>query len=187
MQQGAQMQAESAREDWSGVLTAMAETRSREQFLSLYEHFAPRVKGFLVGMGCREAQAEELAQETMINVWRKARQFQPERASASTWIFRIARNLRIDQVRREGPGTDPRETSPDEPSPDHPDGTADHGRVREALSELPLLQAQAVYRSYYLGQSHSEIAAGLQIPLGSVKSNLRLAFRALRRSLGVSP
>ncbi len=187
MSVGKSVESEGAAEQWSECLASIAKDRSRERFLALYEHFAPRVKAHLRGLGADEAQAEDLAQETLLSVWRKAAHFDAQRAAASTWIFRIARNLRIDQLRRDAA----RPEEPGEPAAaEAPDATgdsaADQGRVRAALSELPLMQAQSVYRSYYLGQSHSEIATALQIPLGSVKSNLRLAFQALRRNLGVN-
>ena len=177
--------ADEGADSWSLCLVAVAADASREAFLSLYEHFGPRLKAYLMGMGTDEGQAEELVQETMLAVWRKSGQFQPDKATASTWIYRIARNLRVDRLRRDG-----RElTGQDVAEPAVRDASellADSGPLREAIRQLPTLQAQTLYKSYFLGQTHSEIAAELEIPLGSVKSNLRLAFRALRRTLGVS-
>ena len=169
---------------WSQCLAAVAELGSRAHFIRIYEHFGPRLKAHLIIQGCEDSTAEELVQETMLAVWRKAGQFRPERGAASTWIYRIARNLRVDRLRRDA-GRSEQAAEP-EPVLEPADVRLDSEPLREAIRDLPMLQAQTVYKSYFLGQSHSEIAADLDLPLGTVKSNLRLAFRALRRSLGVT-
>lgn len=150
--------------------------------------FAPRVKGFLLRSGLPAAAAEDLAQDTLLTVWRKADQFDRSRAAASTWVFTIARNLRIDSLRREQRialiGVDPSEC-PDEPQ--RPDAATlaneRDRRVREAMDELPEEQIQVVELSFFEGKAHGEIAHKLSLPLGTVKSRLRLAMKRLHECL----
>lgn len=184
---------QSASKNWNQALTEVGLHRDREQFAGLYQYFAPRVKTYLLRFGLSDAQAEELAQEALLQVWRKAEQYQSAKAAASTWIFCIARNLFIDQQRS---GRGKLEQSTDsyhehETLLNHLEPTSEEDsswqsskkHIEDALKELPIMQAQLVYKSYYQGKSHSEIAADLQIPIGSVKSGLRLAFKKLRLSL----
>jgi RNA polymerase sigma-70 factor (ECF subfamily) len=139
----------------------------------------------MLRLGASNASAEELAQETLLAVWRKAALFDPARAGASTWIFTIARNLRIDAIRRERP------VPADDPSDAAPEAGADAGvmaaereqRVREAMKALPPEQAQIVELSFFSEEPHSAIAERLGLPLGTVKSRLRLAMGRLRALL----
>lgn len=176
-------------EDPSAWIGDIAARRSRESFALLFAHFAPRVKSHLLKFGVRPDQAEELAQETLLVVWRKAAYFDPNRASAATWIFTIARNLCIDALRRERhpealehePALQPEQETP-----------ADAvvvalerlGRVREALGGLSPDQVEVVRLSFFEDKPHSEISEDLGLPLGTVKSRLRLAVARLRSTLG---
>jgi RNA polymerase sigma-70 factor, ECF subfamily len=172
-------------DDPSAWIADIAATRSREAFVLLFSHFAPRVKSYLLRMGAGPDLAEELAQETLLVVWRKAAVFDPNRASASTWIFTIARNLRIDAVRRERHPQalehEP-ELMPDEDAP--PDAMVVAlqrlHRVREALGGLSSDQVEVVRLSFFEEKPHSEISDDLGLPLGTVKSRLRLAMTRLR-------
>jgi len=160
----------------------------REAFAALFRHFAPRVKTMLMRGGASGQAAEELAQEAMLMVWRKAAQFDPEKAGASTWIFTIARNLRIDALRRERhPDTllpDPTEEVEEPARADEVLATAERdGRVRAAMKTLSPEQAAVVRAAYFLDQPHAEIEKQLGIPLGTVKSRLRLAMSKLRAAL----
>ena len=171
------------------LLAALANNRDRAAFRQLFEHYAPRVKGYLKRQGCDDGTAEDLAQEAMLRVWHKAHQFDPARASPATWIFTIARNLRIDAIRREmRPEPDRSEamaTMTPEPQPDALAEAAEGRRdVRAALADLPPEQADIVRMSFFEDRSHSEIATALDLPLGTVKSRLRLAFARIRRALG---
>ena len=166
-------------------IQAVAERSDRDAFAALFRHFAPRVKTLLLRGGANAASAEELAQETLLAVWRKAAQFDPTRASAATWIFTIARNLRIDALRRE--------RHPDTLLPDSPEEppTADvllaagerDDRVKNAMASLSPEQADVIRAAFFLDQPHAEIERHLGIPLGTVKSRLRLAISKLRSSL----
>jgi RNA polymerase sigma-70 factor (ECF subfamily) len=173
----------------TGYLVALSRSRDRLAFAALFRHFAPRVKTYLIRLGTPAAAAEDLAQETMLSVWRKADQFDPAKAEAATWIFAIARNLRIDAVRRERRPEAPVEVldcvADDAPPADEVVAAGQReARVRAALASLPPEQAQVVALSYFDDRPHGEIAAALGIPLGTVKSRLRLAMGRVRAFLG---
>ncbi len=173
-------------------LIAIAATRDKAAFEVLFAYFAPRIKAYLLKLGAGASLADDLAQEAMISVWRKAALFDPAKASASTWIFTIARNLRIDAIRRERRAeydpSDPLLVPDDEPQADaHMMRTDDDSRIRSALQSLPLDQMKVVEMSFFADKPHSEIARELGIPLGTVKSRLRLAMTRIRATLvGVS-
>lgn len=180
------------REELNDLLEAVAARADRQAFAALFKHFAPRVKTYLMRGGSPEAAAEELTQECMISVWRKAALFDARQAAASTWIFTIARNLRIDQLRRKSPTVtwvDEPDAAPlDAPDPSPApeelmDGLRLCHRMNEALARLPHEQAQVLRLSFYEDQPHVAIARELGIPLGTVKSRVRLAIGHLRRLL----
>lgn len=171
------------------LMTAVAEKRDRSAFVQLFEHFAPRIKAYMRSTGTDNAQAEELTQEAMITLWRRAASYDPAKASLSTWLFTIARNKRIDAVRRTKRfDLFAAEALLDEtlaPSSEQMASAAETSRIiRDALAELPEEQARIVHMSYFEGQSHSMIADQLGLPLGTVKSRVRLALLKLKQSLG---
>ncbi|WP_246664499.1 sigma-70 family RNA polymerase sigma factor [Tardiphaga sp. P9-11] len=171
------------------LLDAVARAQDRKAFAQLFAYFAPRVKGFLIRTGLAESVAEEVTQEVMIAVWRKASYFDPSRAGASTWVFTIARNQRIDRLRRTRSRTaDHLLDLSDEP--DTPPSGEDimimaerEEEVRKALATLSNEQATIVKLSFFSEAPHSEIARELGIPLGTVKSRVRLALNRLRTLL----
>jgi RNA polymerase sigma factor (sigma-70 family) len=173
--------------EMNALLGRVAVNRDRAAFALLFSHFAPRIKAYLLRLGAPAAVAEDLAQEALLNLWRKAHLFDPAKASAATWLFTIARNLRIDAIRREKrPELDPEDFMP-ETGPAADEGLAladDEARLRLALKELPADQIQVVELSFFADKPHSQIAAELGIPLGTVKSRLRLAMARLKRVLG---
>lgn len=175
--------------DWAGLIVAIAMRGDRAAFASLFRHFAPRVKAYMKRSGAADAAAEELAQETLLTVWRKAALFDPAGVSPSGWIFTIARNLRIDMARRDArhstSGPAGAEFLPDssEPADSLLGARQAEARVRKALGALSHEQRRVVELSYYEEKAHSEIAAILDVPLGTVKSRLRLAVGRLRRLL----
>lgn len=159
--------------------------RDREAFGRLLSYFAPRIKTLMRRSGMDDAAAEELAQEALLAVWRKAHMFDPTTTGAAAWIFTIARNLRIDALRRErGQETSDIDTEfllDGAASADEVVAAGEReGRVRQALAALPPEQVRVVELSFYQEQAHGEIAAALGIPLGTVKSRLRLAMIKLR-------
>jgi RNA polymerase sigma-70 factor, ECF subfamily len=169
--------------DWSACIVAIAASRDRVQFALLFAHFAPRLKGYFMRLGVSPDIAEDLAQDALLSVWRKAEMFDPSRASASTWIFTIARNLRVDLQRR---ARDPRRLtdgtdSIPEPMPSDIVLSAEReDRVRAALANLSSDQVDVIRLSFFEERPQSEIAKVLDIPLGTVKSRVRLAMSRLR-------
>jgi len=177
-----------AKDPWSERIERIAQNEDRDAFVELFNHFAPRVKAFIRRKGVTEAQAEDIAQEALLTVWRKAALFDASASGAATWIFTIARNLRIDAVRRETRGgaihVDEVEAEyqlDDAPLADAQIASAQsEARVREALSTLPSEQMRVIEMSFFEERPHSEIAEALRIPLGTVKSRIRLAMKRLR-------
>jgi RNA polymerase sigma-70 factor (ECF subfamily) len=175
--------------DLARLIEAVAGARDREAFTVLFDYFAPRIKALLMRSNTPAAAAEELAQEAMLTVWRKAAQFDRAKAGAAAWIFTIARNLRIDVARREQRAKVlDLEAGDDLPPPAQPDDEYDAGereqRVRAALVHLSDDQLRVVRLSFFEGKAHGDIAAELELPLGTVKSRIRLAMSRLRELLG---
>jgi len=173
---------------WEELLIAIAKHQDREAFTRLFRHFAPRVKAYAMRGGAEPQAAEEIAQETLVTAWRKAGLYDPSKAAASTWLFTIARNLRIDRIRRERrPEPDPNDPTFTPASEAAPDtvlrASQSASAVRQALEKLPDAQRQVVMLSFYEEEPHSVIADRLQLPLGTVKSRIRLALKRLSKAL----
>lgn len=172
----------------SDLLVKVGQTRDVEQFEVLFRHFAPRVRAYMARTGS-QTSAEELMQETMISVWNKSAMYDPSKGAASTWIFSIARNLRIDAYRREKhPEFDPEDPAfqpAPEPAADRQLESEQSARlIRDALTTLPPDQAEVLRLAFFEDNSQSAIASALHLPLGTVKSRMRLAFAKLRTVLG---
>ena len=180
---------ESTPQDLSTALVAVGQGQDRQSFHCLFEHFAPRLKSFMLKRGVESSGAEEVVQETMVNVWRKAHLFKPDRASASTWIFTIARNVQIDLYRK----AKRPELDPDDPAL-VPEATPlayetiekdqEAGQLNDVIACLPLEQREVLQMAFFQELSHPQIAENLGIPLGTVKSRIRLAFKRIRSELG---
>ena len=178
---------ESAR--MTALLSGLAQSRDQAVFAELFRFYAPRLKSYLRRLGSDELVAEEIVQETLAAVWNKAALFDPAKANASTWIFTIARNLRIDMIRRERrPIMDDMELAEIPDQEELPDQalslTQRAAAIRTAMQSLPADQALIVRLSFFEEQPHSAIAETLGLPLGTVKSRLRLAFNRFRKALG---
>jgi len=171
--------------DWSLVLQSVGQGQDRIAFAELFGHFGPRVKSLMLKYGAPNELAEEIVQESFAIVWRKASQFDADKAAASTWIFTIARNKRIDILRRQNrpePDMNDPAMTPD-PFPNSEELMSGKQRalaVQRALAKLPEAQREVLHRSYFSEETHSEIAESLKTPLGTVKSRLRLALAKLR-------
>ena len=181
---------------WDELLVRVGRDRDKSAFAELFDYFAPRVKSFLLRFGTDMSLAEEIAQEAMIMVWRRAETYDPRQSAASTWIFTIARNKRIDRLRREN-----------RPLPDMTDPAVmpenietgeiqvarmqQEKKIRHALKNLPEEQAKMIFSAYYEEKSHREIAEESGVALGTVKSRIRLALNRLRAHLnedeGITP
>lgn len=172
--------------DWTDALIRVRTDRDRTAFAALFRHFAPRVKAFLMKSGASEALAEECTQDVMTTVWHKAHLFDPERASVATWVFTIARNRRIDALRKSRRPEPEDLTWGPEHEPDQAEALAlqqESERLGRALSRLPEKQRDLIERAFYGDRSHSEIAAETGLPLGTIKSRIRLALDRLRHEL----
>jgi RNA polymerase sigma-70 factor, ECF subfamily len=177
---------------WAALIEAVALRQDRNAFAALFAYFAPRIKTFMLRSGASAQSADELAQEALLAVWSKATLFDPTSAGAAAWIFTIARNLRIDELRRQK-RTPTHDTSEVDlefqvdtgPQPDAGLAAAQlESRVRGALAGLPEEQLQVIELSFFEEKAHAEIAQALHLPLGTVKSRLRLAMNRLRSLLG---
>jgi len=170
------------------LICAIARDRSEEAFAELFDGYAGRLKHFFVRGGIETDRAEELAQDVLLTVWRRADSFDDTRSSALTWLYTLARNRRIDEFRLRGHAT-PR---PEDLAWDSTDSSPGNGllenvherdALREALRALPEEQRAVLERSFFDGRSLSEIASDCGLPLGTVKSRARLALQRLRRAL----
>jgi RNA polymerase sigma factor (sigma-70 family) len=176
-----------AKVEWADLIGRIAAHGDRDAFRLLFEHFAPRVKGLMLKAGASGEEAEEIAQDTLLAVWRKAAQFDPASAGAPACIFTIARNLRIDAVRRSartGVAVPDAEleyfADPADSQETQLFKQDDTVRVAAALSLLSSEQSAAIRMSFVEDRPHSEIAKALRIPLGTVKSRIRLATNRLK-------
>ncbi len=176
------------RDRFADLMEAVAIHKDKAAYGELFAYYGPRVKAYLMRLGADNALAEELAQDVMVTVWRKADLFDRTQASVSTWLFRVARNKRIDAIRRTTkPELDPNDplllpSAP--PAADQVISGAERDQlVRAAIVDLPEEQRQLLHQAFYDGLSHREIAEQTGTPLGTVKSRLRLAFLKLRSKL----
>jgi RNA polymerase sigma-70 factor, ECF subfamily len=171
------------------LLRKVADCRDGDSFSQLFECFTPPLKRYFIRRGCSFATAEELSQDTLLTVWRKASLYRCERGTVSAWIFVMARNLRIDQLRRECPWFEVDPQSADAIPSD--DLGADEQIIQQqqiallagAIGQLTFNQRQVVTLSSDQGLSHSQISQHLSLPLGTVKSRTRLGHAKLRAAL----
>ncbi len=170
------------------LMRKLAQDGDKRAFAALFAHFGPRVKAYLMRSGSPADSAEELAQEAMATVWRRAESFDPSQASVATWIFTIARNKRIDAYRRTNrPELDPEDPALVPQAEIAPDRFVEEGEVSEAIraavTTLPPEQADMLRMAFFQDKAHSEIAEETGLPLGTVKSRLRLAIARMRKQL----
>ncbi len=171
------------------LIQRIARDRDQQAFQELFRLYGPRIKALMMRQGADSAAAEDIAQETLFTVWRKAHLFTAQKGSLATWLFTIARNLRIDRIRRQAPYQDlPEELNEIADDDDLPDEALNRNqqseRIRSILEALPPEQHEVVHLSYIDGLSHSEIAGALGVPMGTVKSRMRLAYEKIRDSIG---
>jgi RNA polymerase sigma factor (sigma-70 family) len=175
--------------EWAALVHAVAERRDRDAFARLFDHFVPRIEAYLSRLGADPASAEEISQDVMLTLWRKAGLFDPAKSSVTTWLYRIARNRRIDAARRDRLDyVDPMgmelEEASDAAAPDSAMDMQQREEVlRAAIRDLPEEQLSLVRLAFFDSLSHSTIAEQTGLPLGTVKSRIRLAFARLRRAL----
>ncbi|MEL7151339.1 MAG: sigma-70 family RNA polymerase sigma factor [Pseudomonadota bacterium] len=174
-------------EEFVAFVQRVRDDKDREAFAKLFRHFAPRVKAFLMKSGANEGLAEECTQEVMATLWTKAHMFDPSRASVSTWVFTIARNRKIDALRRmKRPEPEDLPWGP-EAEPDQADVMTlrqESEKLAKAMAELPEKQRDLIQRAYFGDLSHAQIAEETGLPLGTIKSRIRLALERLRHAMG---
>ncbi|MBV6416320.1 MAG: ECF RNA polymerase sigma factor RpoE [Steroidobacteraceae bacterium] len=171
---------------WAREMDAVATRRDRTSFMRIYDHFQPRVQRYLENVGAPEMVAEELAQEALLRLWQRAGSYDNARSSLGTWLFRIARNLQIDRVRREPHWVNVQDAleqldefeNPGEASAT--EAVAAHCDLAGRVEKLPAIQARLIRMSYFEGKTHREISDEIDMPLGTVKSNLRRALLRLQ-------
>lgn len=176
----------SKRLEWVSHLEAIRDRQDQAAFAELFRHFAPRVKAFLMKSGSTAEFAEECTQDVMATLWRKAHMFDGSKASVSTWIFTIARNRKIDLIRKDRRPEPEEITWGPESEPNAADVMSqqeDSDKLSVALAKLPEKQRKLIERAYFGDLSHSEIAAETGLPLGTIKSRIRLALDRLRHSM----
>lgn len=167
-------------------LLAVRDQRDRAAYARLFTHFAPRLKAMLLKAGLRDGRAEDVVQDVMLSVWQKAGQFDPQRAEASAWIYRIARNRHIDVIRKSRSFDADPVLLGEESEPDAGGILAmaqEHARLREAVTIMTPDQRAMLECAYFDDMSHSEISAATGLPLGTIKSRIRLGLARLRRDL----
>jgi RNA polymerase sigma factor (sigma-70 family) len=179
-------------DEMTGLAGRVAHERDRQAFEELFDFFAPRINAYLRRLGLDPAGAEEICQDVMVTLWHKAALFDPAKSSLSTWLFRIARNRRIDLARRDKGDSldqdDPVLQPEPEPLPDAGiDSMVREGKVRAAMSQLPPEQYEVIRFAFFLGYPHSRIAEETGLPMGTVKSRIRLAFARLKTILEQDP
>lgn len=170
---------------YNALLVSVGTQRDKNAFAELFDYFAPRIKSFLMRGGASADIADELAQETMITLWQKAAGYDPAKANASTWIFTIARNKRVDTLRKKiRPETEDSEAefiADDAPLASEALSSQEEAHVMEqAIGTLPREQADLLYKSFFEDKTHADIADETGLPLGTVKSRIRLALDKLR-------
>lgn len=177
-----------ATSDFNSLLEKVGKSQDRKAFSELFAYFAPRLKSFLISGGLSDEKAEETMQETFVTIWRKSASYDSQKAAASTWIFTVARNKKIDLIRKEKRRViDPNDYLAIQPEQkkqiDRVQDIDNAAIIKEVIKDLPKKQSELVLKSYYESKTHQEIADELGLPLGTVKSRLRLAMEKLRRGL----
>ncbi len=162
------------------------DNRDRDAFAAIFDHFAPRLKGFVMRSGTSAAQAEEIVQDVMLTVWRKSDQFDPARAQVSAWIYQITRNRQIDVLRKENRPIPDELTIDPEAAPDASQVIAveqEAGKLKQAIARLKPDQRRIIEQAYLGELTHQEISTRTGLPLGTIKSRIRLGLEKLRHDL----
>jgi len=174
---------------WAADMAGVATSRDRECFMRIYDHFMPRLCRYLSGLGAPDGVAEDLAQEVLLKLWNRAELYDPARSSLGTWLYRVARNLHIDRVRREHIWVHAHEVVAQAAEEEDGGGSlaerhTEHVRLKQRLDELSATQARLIRMSYFEAKTLAEIANELHMPLGTVKSHIRRAFLQLQSLMG---
>lgn len=168
----------------------VASTRCKRAFSALFALYAPKVKRYMLNMGASDGSADELTQETFMAVWLKAFSYDPQKAAVSTWIYRVARNKYIDVYRKNrriqlNSILYAAECEQGENGFTILERSMEFSQVSEALKALPESQHRVLHKMYMEGRTQEEVAAELGVPVGTVKSRARLAYKKLRSQITV--
>ena len=176
-----------------GELLALAGRGDQAAFEAVYDQVAALVYGLIRRVLRDSAQAEEVAQETLLEVWRTAERFDPARGPALTWVMTIAHRRAVDRVRSEAAAAQREARAASAAVPVHADEVAEAvessleaERVSRCLDGLTDLQRESITLAYYSGYSYPQVAAALGVALGTVKTRIRDGLKRLRDCLGVS-
>ncbi len=165
--------------------------KDRYSLEQLYNLYAPRLQAYSIAKGCQPNEAEDIVQEVMLAVWQKSHLFDIEKASVSTWLFTLVRNKRIDFYRKEKSSNtisydllqqETHEMSGTELENEN-QSDLDSKNLRILINTIPSEQRQVLYKMYFEGKSHIEISKDMSLPLGTVKSRIRLAVNKLEQKL----
>lgn len=172
---------------WAEQMASVTDRRDRDSFMRIYDHFTPRIRVYLTGLGSPSAVAQELTQEVLLKVWQRSHLYDASKSSLSTWIYRIARNIYIDRHRQEPQWMVVQDELEqvgeiEDAGAPSPERGAEHAQLEGWIEQLPAIQARLIRMSYLEAKSHSEIAQELNLPLGTVKSHIRRAFQRLQES-----
>ena len=175
----------------STCLNEIALNQDRKAFSNIFKYFAPRLKSFFVKLGCTEMQAEEIIQEVMIAVWTKSHTYNQDKSSVSTWIYTIAKNKRIDKIRKErrhylSESDEGLEIPVDSTQEKEIFSAQLSSSLKKYMSNLPEEQSKLLQLSYFYNKTHADISEELKIPLGTVKSRIRLALAKMRHLVEVN-
>ncbi|EGG92829.1 sigma-24 (FecI-like) [gamma proteobacterium IMCC1989] len=184
----------STTKEWNEHLVTLGAHQDRKAFKALFDHFSPLLKNYFIGKYPTQSSyqmIEELIQEVMIKVWQKASSYDPSKAAASTWIFTLARNTRIDMLRRQNKYANTTSIETEEIWEDTTENgpytfltqKRDESLIKQKLLALPDEQQIVIRKVYMEAKSHTEVATELQLPLGTVKSRVRLAQKKLQAML----
>lgn len=180
------VKAPAGKTEWINHVIRIRDHRDQQAFAELFAFFAPRVKSFLMRAGADASMAEECTQEVMATLWQKSHLFDPSRASVSTWVYTIARNKKIDQLRKQRRPEPEELTWGPEAEPDQADVIAlqqESDQLGQAIAALPEKQRELIEKAYFGDLTHSEIADATGLPLGTIKSRIRLALDRLRHAM----
>jgi RNA polymerase sigma-70 factor (ECF subfamily) len=170
--------------DLKDLVSQVAKNKDRKSFGILFDYFAPRVIGYLVNSGSKIDVAEEITQEVLSNVWQKSAQFNHKKGNVNTWIFTIARNKKIDRIRKKG---DSSYNTVELIDALYSNKSNNILEIEEKIEEIQLMldesEKKLIKMNFFEGKTHKKISEDLEIPLGTVKSKIRNILNKMRKPI----
>ena len=165
------------------LIFKIANEQNKSAFNDIFDYFAPRVIGYLVGSGSQKEIAEEIAQEVLSMVWQKAGQFDYKKGNVNTWVFTIARNKRIDRIRKnENPSYNTVDLIDALYSKNDIQNNDFEEEIKVLQNKLNKSEKKLIKMNFFEGKSHKIISKDLEIPLGTIKSRIRKILIKIRNS-----